>query len=228
MSPSHLSAFTRPEVWVHLRTGSWILENRAIPHTGLFSQYSNLAWNDSSWAFDLLLGVAYKFFGLRAIPMLLMLLKAAIAAGTFLLAYSRRGDFWKAVALSALAQYVLSGLQPLPYVFSILFFAIELRLLVSSRAIGVGTQALVPAAVVLCLGQSARSVRSGIGDARSVPDRFAHRTLVEKHGCELVEPADRTAASDSGERNQRCVLSGDVCDALRISFVTSRFQNALQ
>ena len=44
----HLSAFTRPEVWVHLRTGSWILENRAIPHTGLFSQYSNLAWNDSA------------------------------------------------------------------------------------------------------------------------------------------------------------------------------------
>ena len=133
---THLSAFTRPEVWVHLRTGSWILENRAIPHTGLFSQYSNLAWNDSSWAFDLLLGVTYKLFGLRAIPMLLMLLKAAIAAGTFLLAYSRRGDFWKAVALSALAQYVLSGLQPLPYVFSILFFAIELRLLVSSRQSG--------------------------------------------------------------------------------------------
>jgi len=130
---THLSALTRPEVWVHLRTGNWILDNRAIPHTGLFSQYSNLAWTDSSWLFDALLGVAYRLFGLHAIPILLMLLKALVAAGTFLLAYSRRGDFWKAVALSALAQYVLSGLQPLPYVFSILFFAIELRLLVSSR-----------------------------------------------------------------------------------------------
>ena len=133
---THLSALTRPEVWVHLRAGSWILESRAIPHTGLFSQYPNLAWTDSSWLFDALLGVTYKLFGLRAIPILLMLLKAGIAAGTFVLAYSRRGYFWKAVALSALAQYVLSGLQPLPYVFSILFFAIELRLLVSSRHSG--------------------------------------------------------------------------------------------
>jgi hypothetical protein len=133
---THLSGLMASEVWVHLRTGSWILENRAIPNTGLFSQYSNLAWNDSSWAFDLLLGVTYKLFGLRAIPILLMLLKAAIAGGTFLLAYSRRGDFWKAVALSAIAQYVISGLQPLPYVLSILFFALELRLLVSSRQSG--------------------------------------------------------------------------------------------
>jgi hypothetical protein len=133
---THLSALTRPEVWVHLRTGSWILENRAIPHTGLFSQYPNLAWSDSSWLFDAMLGGTYKLFGLRAIPILLMLLKMVIAAGTFLLAYSRRGDFWKAVALSVLAQYVLSGLQPLPYVFSILFFAIELGLLVGSRRSG--------------------------------------------------------------------------------------------
>ena len=132
----HLSALSASEVWVHLRTGSWILQNRAIPHTGLFSQYSNLAWNDSSWFFDLLLGVAYKLLGLHAIPILLMLLKTAIAAVTFLLARSGRGGLWKAVALSLIAQYVISGPQPLPYVFSILFFAVELQLLLSSRHSG--------------------------------------------------------------------------------------------
>jgi hypothetical protein len=133
---THLSALSAAEVWVHLRSGNWILETRSIPHTGLFSQYSCMPWNDSSWGFEFVLGVVYKLFGLRAIPILLMLLKAAIAAATFLLAYSRRGDFWKAVALSALAQYVISGLQPLPYVFSILFFAVELRLLLSIRDSG--------------------------------------------------------------------------------------------
>jgi len=132
----HLSALSASEVWGHLRTGSWILQNRAIPHTGLFSQYSNLAWNHSSWFFDLLLGVAYKVLGLRAIPILLMLLKTAIAAVTFLLVRSGRGGFWKAVVLSLIAQYVISGLQPLPYVFSILFFAVELQLLLSSRHSG--------------------------------------------------------------------------------------------
>jgi len=113
-----------------------MLETRAIPHTGLFSQYSCMPWNDSSWGFEFVLGVVYKLSGLRAIPILLMLLKTAIAAGTFLLAYSGREDFWKAVALSAVAQYSISGLQPLPYVFSILFFAVELRLLLRCRYSG--------------------------------------------------------------------------------------------
>jgi hypothetical protein len=124
-----LSSLAGSEVWVHLRTGIWILENHAIPRTGLFSQYSNLVWNDSSWGFDLLLGAVYNVFGLRAIPILLMLLKAGIAVVTFLLAYWGHRDFWKAIVLSALAQYVISGLQPLPYVFSVLFFAIELQVL---------------------------------------------------------------------------------------------------
>ncbi len=113
-----------------------MLENHAIPRTGLFSQYSNLVWNDSSWGFDLLLGAAYKIFGLRAIPILLMLLKTAVAAVTFQLAYSGRGDFWKAAALSVLAQYAISGLQPLPYVFSVLLFATELQILLISRHSG--------------------------------------------------------------------------------------------
>jgi hypothetical protein len=132
----HLSSLAGSEVWAHLRTGIWILENHAIPRTGLFTQYSNLAWNDSSWGFDLLLGAAYKLLGLRAIPILLMLLKSGVAVITFLLAYSGRRDFWKAIGLSAVAQYVISGLQPLPYVFSVLFFAVELQLLVSSSHSG--------------------------------------------------------------------------------------------
>ncbi len=131
----HLSALDTPQVWVHLRTGVWILQNHAVPHSGLFTQ-SSLRWNDSSWGFDLLLGVAYGLFGLRAIPILLMLLKVALALVTFLLARAGRASFWGAVVLSAIAQYVIVGLQPLPSVFSMLFFAVELCLLVCSRQTG--------------------------------------------------------------------------------------------
>jgi len=129
-------ALTTPEVWLHLRTGLWILENRSIPYTGLFSQYSNLTWIDSTWGFDVLLGVAYHLFGLRSIPILLMALKVALAVVTFLLARVGRVNFWGAVVLSAAAQFVISSLQPLPYVFSILFFAVELWLLARSRQTG--------------------------------------------------------------------------------------------
>lgn len=132
----HVSAILASGVWVHLQTGLWILQNHAFPHTGLFSQYSNLPWHDASWSFDVLLGLMYRAFGLRAIPFLLMLLKVALAATTFLLVRAGRADFWTAVALSAAAQYVIYGLQPLPYVFSILFFAVELILLLRSRQTG--------------------------------------------------------------------------------------------
>jgi len=132
----HLSALTTSDVWVHLRTGIWILQNHAIPHTGLFSRYSNLPWNDSNWGFDVLLGAMYHLCGLRAIPILLIALKVALAVVTFLLARSTRASFWGAVLLSAVAQYVIPNLQPLPYVLSIVFFALELRRLFDSRRTG--------------------------------------------------------------------------------------------
>jgi hypothetical protein len=132
----HVTAILAPGVWVHLRTGLWILQNHAVPHTGLFSQDSNVHWSDASWSFDVLLGLIYRAFGLRALPLLLMLLKVGLAASTFLLALTGRADFWMALVLSAAAQYATSGLQPLPYVFSILFFAVELSLLVRSRQTG--------------------------------------------------------------------------------------------
>jgi len=131
-----LSSLNAPEVWIHLRTGVWMLDNHAIPRTGLFSQYPNLRWDDSTWGFDLLLGLSYRIFGLRALPLLLMTLRVAVAAVTFLLARSGRTGFWPAVALSAIALYVITGLQPLPYVFSILFLTVELGLLLTSRNSG--------------------------------------------------------------------------------------------
>lgn len=130
----HVSAVSAPEVWVHLRTGVWILQNHSIPHTGLFSQSPILVWDDSTWGFDIVLAGIYKLFGLRGIPILLMLLKLTFALVTYLLARAGRANFWGAVLLSTVAQYVIAGLQPLPYVFSILFFALELLLLLRARA----------------------------------------------------------------------------------------------
>ena len=131
-----VSAILAPAVWVHLRTGVWILQNHAFPRTGLFSQYSNSPWNDAGWSFELILGLAYRALGLRAIPFLLMILKVALALVTFLLARAARANFWTAIALSAAAQYVIAGLQPLPYAFSVILFAMELILLVHSRESG--------------------------------------------------------------------------------------------
>src|SRR5208282_3783519 len=131
-----ISAITNGDVWWHLRTGLWILQNHAFPRLGLFSQYADRPWVASSWGFEALTGATYKLLGLRALPVLLMGFKVALAAVTFLLARGRRGSFWSAVLLSAMAQYVIVDLPPLPIVFSMLFLGIELLLLLQSRRSG--------------------------------------------------------------------------------------------
>ena len=80
--------------------------------------------------------MSYKLVGLRAIPILLMLCKTVLAAITFLLAGGLRGRFWTAVALSVLAQYLLGAIQASPAYFSILFFGIEIALLLEARRSG--------------------------------------------------------------------------------------------
>lgn len=123
-----LSALSGADVWWHLSSGLWILQNHSLPHSGVFSQFGG-TWIAPSWAYDLLLAVGYKLLGLRAIPVLLMCFKAALAMVTLVLAGGLRGKLWTAVVLSAAAQYVLGTVPPAPVYFSILFFAVELFLL---------------------------------------------------------------------------------------------------
>jgi hypothetical protein len=128
-----VAAFSSDDIWWHLSTGLWILQNHAFPRHGLFSQSFDSPWIDSSWGFQVLLALAYKLLGLRAICLLLMVLKSALAAVTFLLAGGWRRNFWVAVLLSVAAQYILVNLQPLPLSCSMLFFGIELLLLLKGR-----------------------------------------------------------------------------------------------
>lgn len=131
-----LSSLSDNTVWAHLRTGTWMLQTHAVPHNGLFSQYPTLPWTDSSWGYEVLLAAAYKILGLRALPVLLMFFKVALAALTFWLAREAKASFWAAVSLSAVAQYVTASSQSLPYALSMMFFGMELLLLESSRRTG--------------------------------------------------------------------------------------------
>jgi hypothetical protein len=131
-----ITAFSNGDIWWHLRTGLWMLQNYAIPRQGLFSQYPEKGWIASSWGFEVLAAQLYKLIGLRAVPVILMGFQLALAAVTFLLAYIGRRNFWVAALLSAAAQYVIVGLQPLPILFSIVFFGIELILLLQSWRTG--------------------------------------------------------------------------------------------
>lgn len=128
----HIWAFSGDEIWCHLRTGTWILQNHAIPRTGLLSQLSNSRWIDFSWLYDAFCGAVYALLGLRAVPLLLMMFKVALAAVTFLVAGGRH-KFWWAATLSALAQFTFLYRQPLPNLFSICFLGLALHWVLEAR-----------------------------------------------------------------------------------------------
>jgi hypothetical protein len=133
---SSLTALSNGDTWGHLSAGLWIIQNHGLPTNGIFSQSAALPWVDSSWAYDVVLAVLYKLLALRAVPFVLMGFKVKLAVITFFLAGGLRGRFWPAIALSAIGQYILGGLQPGPTYCSALFFAMELVLLIESRKAG--------------------------------------------------------------------------------------------
>jgi hypothetical protein len=127
-----VSAFSGDDVWRFLRVGSWILQNHSLPHTGIYSQFAASPWVDLNWPYELLLTLSWRLAGLRAFPLMLMAMKAVLAAAIFYLADGIR-HYWRALLLSAAVQVVLLDLLPLPMFFSILCFTLALRALLEVR-----------------------------------------------------------------------------------------------
>ncbi|HLI64149.1 MAG TPA: hypothetical protein VKV05_12175, partial [Terriglobales bacterium] len=138
----HLSALTDSDIWWHLSSGLWMLQNHALPHTGLFSQSASLPWVDASWGFDLLVAGLYQVFGLVGLPILLMLLQVAVAIALFQLGCGGGRNFWAAVILAAVAQYSIAPMRPRPALCSLVLLACELALLLEVRRSG-NTRALL-------------------------------------------------------------------------------------
>jgi len=132
----HLFALSDGNIWWHLRTGLWILQNYTVPRTGLFSQFPSLPWIDSSWLFDVLAATAYRVLGLTGLPLLLMLLQVAVAIALFILARGGSARFWPALLLCIVAQCSLVPVSPRPGMCSLALLACELALLLHTRRTG--------------------------------------------------------------------------------------------
>lgn len=124
-----LTSLTGSDVWSHLQTGIWILQNHALPHNGIYSQSADAPWIAAGWLYDFTLGVSYRILGISAVPLLLMLLRTALALVTFRLAGGVRGNFWAAIGISVVTQYVLGTMAATPSYCSAVLFGIELLLL---------------------------------------------------------------------------------------------------
>lgn len=56
-----------PDIFWHVKTGKWILENGYIPKVDVFSWHSGLNWMPHEWLYDIFLNIIYNKFSFQGI-----------------------------------------------------------------------------------------------------------------------------------------------------------------
>jgi hypothetical protein len=127
-----------PDIWWHLRTGQWIVEHGTVPTTDPFSLYGmGKPWVAYSWLFEVLVYGLYRAFGLVGLVLYTATLSLLIATALHRLVRRFEPCFTHEIALTALGLCGLRALfSPRPWLFTILFFAIELDILMVARRSG--------------------------------------------------------------------------------------------
>ncbi len=127
-----------PDIWWHLRTGQWIVEHGTVPMTDSFSIYGmGKPWVAYSWLFEVLVYSLYQAFGLIGLVLYSVFFSLMIAVALHALVHRLVPHFPSEIAVTALG---LCGIAPLlsprPWLFTILFFIVELDLLLTARQSG--------------------------------------------------------------------------------------------
>jgi hypothetical protein len=134
----HTASVADPDIWWHLRTGQWIMQHHAVPHTDQFSTFGEgKPWAPYSWLFEVFVLQLFQRLGLAGIVIYTTGMILAITAALHHLIRRLQPDFSVVVLLTFVAAFSLSRLYtPRPWLFSILFFALELDILMHVRKKG--------------------------------------------------------------------------------------------
>jgi len=123
------------DLWWHLRTGQWIVAHGAVPHSDSFSWTGmGQPWAAYSWLFEIIIYGLFSRFGLMGIVIYTYVMLLAIALALHLLNRKFEHRLAYCVGLTALALIAMTRIcSPRPWLFTILFFIVELNILVSVR-----------------------------------------------------------------------------------------------
>ena len=127
-----------PDVWWHLRTGEWILQHHAVPHVDPFSATgAGKPWQAYSWLFEVFIFQLFQRFGMVGLVGYSAGMVLAIAVAMRHLARRLQIDFSNVALLTLIACFLMNRLYtPRPWLFSILFFVLELDILMHARKTG--------------------------------------------------------------------------------------------
>ncbi len=146
----HYANVSDPDIWWHMRTGEWILQQHAIPHADPFST-SGLPWIAYSWLFDVIIYQTAKAWDLVGIVTYTIAMWLAITAFLFRLIRSLLPNFWFASGLTLAASLAMSRIfGPRPGLFTTLFFILTLNTLLDGERTGESSKLwLLPALFVV-------------------------------------------------------------------------------
>jgi hypothetical protein len=127
-----------PDIWWHLRTGQWILEHGYVPMVDSFSVYGmGKPWVAYSWLFEVIVYAIYSILGLIGIVIFTVVMSLLIALTVHALVRRARLPFAVEITLVAVALGSMKPvISPRSWLFSILFFALELLILFNVRRSG--------------------------------------------------------------------------------------------
>lgn len=126
------------DVWWHLRTGEWILQHHAVPQVDPFSaSMAGKPWQAYSWLFELIIVKLFQHFGLVGIVAYTTAMVLVITVALQHLVRRLQSDFTLVAVLTFAACFSLIHLYtPRPWMFTILFFTLELDILMHARKTG--------------------------------------------------------------------------------------------
>ena len=124
-----------PDIWWHLRTGQWIVDHAQVPATDSFSAYGmGKRWVAYSWLYEILVYALFTKLGLMGILVFTVSMSLLIALVLHGVLRRARLPFIAEVFLVAVALGAMSSLlSPRSWLFSILFFTVELFILFHVR-----------------------------------------------------------------------------------------------
>jgi hypothetical protein len=134
VSANRAAPIVDPDLWWHLRTGQWILQHWSIPTQDIFRSSYGMGkpWIVYHWLFETFTSRIFDLWGLTGILAATILMTVACTA-TLTALLARYATLPRAMLLTAAVNLALMPLHTSqPWLFTILFFTIELYLLLQA------------------------------------------------------------------------------------------------
>jgi hypothetical protein len=127
-----------PDIWWHLRTGEWILNHHAVPHSDPFSvPMAGKPWQAYSWLFEVIVTRLFGHFGLAGIVVFTSAMVLAVTVALYMMVRRMQADSSVAILLTFTAAYTIGHLYtPRPWMFTIVLFILEMSILMHTRRTG--------------------------------------------------------------------------------------------